>query len=88
MSKSLWWRWTHSFKSVLDNAYKTIDPLRFAPYQVGEAIGQLVPQTFDKMKIEETEELSKTERGEGGFGSTTASKKKSPRKKNQKPSKD
>lgn len=81
MSKSLWWRWGHSFEGVLGTVTKLADPLRFAPYQVGEAVGQLVPLTFDKMKIEETKELSKTERGEGGFGSTAASKKKSPRKK-------
>jgi len=55
--------------------------LAFAPYSVGESIGQLVPLTFDTVEIEETDELSKTERGEGGFGSTAASKKKSPHKK-------
>ncbi len=85
MGKSLWWRWRHSFKSVLNDVTESTDPLQFSPYQIGEAVGQLVPLTFDKMKIEETEELSKTERGEGGFGSTAASKKKSPHKKNRKP---
>lgn len=40
------------------------------PYKVGEAIGQLVPLTFDQVEICEVDELSQTERGEGGFGST------------------
>lgn len=50
--------------------------LVFAPYQIGEAIGQLVPLTFDRVDIQEVKELSNTERGEGGFGSSEASKKK------------
>ncbi len=84
MNRSLWWKLGHSFEHTLSDVTKLMDPLQFAPYQVGEAVGQLVPLTFDKMKIEETEELSDTERGTGGFGSTAASKKKSPHKKKSK----
>lgn len=50
-------------------------PLAFAPYTIEESIGQLVPITFDKMKIIEADKLSETERGTGGFGSSEASKK-------------
>ena len=48
----------------------------YKPYEVGEAIGQLVPMTFDQIEIQEVIELSETERGSGGFGSSDASKKK------------
>lgn len=60
------------------------DALAFAPYKVGEAVGQLVPLTFDQIEIQEVIELSKTERGTGGFGSSAASKKKPTKKVNKK----
>lgn len=43
---------------------------RLAPYKVGERIGQMVAMPFPKMDIQVVDELSLTERGEGGFGST------------------
>ena len=46
------------------------DALLYAPYHVGDRIGQLVPIKFNKFKITEVSEVNKTERGEGGFGST------------------
>lgn len=45
-------------------------PMSFAPYQVGERIGQMVVIPYPNVKISVVEELSSTERGEGGFGST------------------
>ena len=42
----------------------------WAPYEVGEKIGQLVFLRFPNVKDEIVEELSETVRGEGGFGST------------------
>ena len=57
------------------------DALAFAPYGVGESVGQLVPLTFDIVGIEETDKLSETGRGAGGFGSSEASKKKPIKKK-------
>lgn len=39
-------------------------------YKVGEKIVQLIVMPYPKMEIEEVDELSDTERGEGGFGST------------------
>lgn len=41
-----------------------------APYNVGERIGQLVFLNFPEIELERVEELSKTVRGEGGFGSS------------------
>lgn len=40
------------------------------PYKVGDRIGQIYLREIIPIKFEEVEELSQTERGEGGFGST------------------
>jgi len=42
------------------------------PFEVkhGERIAQIVLNKFETMELEESEELSDTERGAGGFGST------------------
>lgn len=39
-------------------------------YAVGDRIGQMIVMPFPQMEIEEIEELSETERGETGFGSS------------------
>lgn len=45
--------------------------MAWAPYKVGERIGQIVWNKFPKNQIIEiVDELSETERGDGGFGST------------------
>jgi dUTP pyrophosphatase len=44
--------------------------LKKAPYQVGDRIGQMVILPYPKVECWEFNELSDTERGEGGFGST------------------
>ena len=40
------------------------------PYKVGDRIGQIYLEEVIEMEFEEVEELSTTERGEGGYGST------------------
>ena len=40
------------------------------PYKEGDRIGQVYLEQIIPMDFEEVEELSKTERGEGGYGST------------------
>ena len=50
-----------------------VDPeraLRYAPYKVGERVGQMVILPYPKVTVVEVDELSDTERGTGGFGST------------------
>lgn len=42
----------------------------YAPYLRGERIAQLVIIPYPQIKFNEVEELSETERGKGGFGST------------------
>lgn len=39
-------------------------------YSVGDRIGQLIIMPFPQIQFEEVEELSDTDRGEGGYGST------------------
>jgi len=68
---------------ILSNAVGVLDPgyvgevkLRFKyikgtkAYDVGDRIGQLIIMPYPPIEFEEVEELSNTERGEGGFGST------------------
>ena len=46
------------------------NPMQYAPYQVGERGAQMVVLPYPNVKISEREELSETERGSSGFGST------------------
>ena len=39
-------------------------------YEVGERIGQLIILPYPKIEFEEATELSSSDRGEGGYGST------------------
>jgi len=40
------------------------------PYEIGDRIGQLMIMPYPHVEFEEVEELSETERGAGGHGST------------------
>jgi len=40
------------------------------PYNIGDRIGQMLVLPYPTIELEEVEELDKTERGSGGFGST------------------
>lgn len=42
----------------------------YAPYNAGERIAQLIIMPYPQIEFEEVAELSNTDRGEGGFGST------------------
>lgn len=53
-------------KRFIEDAHK----LLFAPYKVGDRIGQFVFLQYPKIEIETTDTLSSSDRGEGGFGST------------------
>ena len=46
------------------------NPMNFAPYRVGDRVAQMVVLPYPNVKLIERKELSETERGEGGFGST------------------
>jgi dUTP pyrophosphatase len=61
---------------VIDSGYRGPIMFKFRylengdVYEVGDRIGQLVIMEIPKVNIVEIQELSSTERGEGGFGST------------------
>ena len=42
----------------------------YAPYQVGDRVGQIIIVPYPIIEYVESEELSDTDRGTGGFGST------------------
>ena len=50
-------------KTTLINNYKI-------SYNVGDRIGQIIILPYPQIEFEEAEELSETERGNGGYGST------------------
>ena len=51
-------------------ARMSIPQLGAKQYNIGDKIGQLVIMKLPWVDIEEVDELSETDRGEGGFGST------------------
>jgi dUTP pyrophosphatase len=70
----------HSFRNsvgVIDAGYRGEIKLRMSvpnlgerEYNIGDKVGQLIIIKLPWIEIEEVEELSDTDRGEGGFGST------------------
>lgn len=57
------------FKFALNTDDSKLD---FATYKVGDRIGQLVIMPYPQIELVEAEELSDSERGTGGFGSSGA----------------
>lgn len=61
---------------IVDEKYRGEIKFRFRAtknemqYQVGERVGQMLIIPYPTIELEEVKELSKTERGTGGFGST------------------
>lgn len=60
---------------VLDSGYRGELVLRFRNfgpeiYEVGEKVGQIMILPYPQVKIQEVSELSNSDRGMGGFGST------------------
>tara|TARA_B100000674_G_scaffold481604_1_gene482627 strand:- start:311 stop:721 length:411 start_codon:yes stop_codon:yes gene_type:complete len=59
---------------VIDSGYRGEIMMKFnrsmKEYQVGDRIGQLIIMPYPQIEFEEVEQLSETNRGTGGFGST------------------
>lgn len=62
---------------VIDSGYRGELIFKFRPlndhpmlYNIGDKIGQIVIQKLPNIELVEAKELNKTERGDGGFGST------------------
>ena len=53
---------------TLNKEFHPIIPYNF--YEVGDRIGQLIIMPYPNIEFEEVDELTSTNRGEGGFGST------------------
>ena len=58
------------FKPVMGTYDTILDLFESNEYQVGDKIVQLIILPYPKIEFEEVEELSSSERGHGGFGST------------------
>lgn len=58
------------YDDILNSTIDKVDPMTFAPYKVGDKIGQIFAMKIPTMVCKQVDELSKTERGTGGFGST------------------
>lgn len=61
---------------VIDSGYRGEIMMKFtlSPYQreydIGDRVGQLIIMPYPRIEFEEVEELTATERGLGGYGST------------------
>jgi dUTP pyrophosphatase len=62
---------------VIDSGYRGEVMLKFKTtenfarlYEVGDRIGQIIIMPYPQITLNEVEELSETERGNGGYGST------------------
>ena len=58
------------FKPVMGSYESILDLFESNEYQVGDRIVQLIILPYPQIEFEEVEELSVSERGYGGFGST------------------
>ena len=58
------------FKPVMGTYNTILDLFESNEYQVGDRIVQMIILPYPQIEFEEVEELSETERGYGGFGST------------------
>lgn len=55
---------------IREQVIKDTCDLKYAPYDIGARIGQMVFAEYPTVNLVEVKELSETERGDGGFGST------------------
>jgi dUTP pyrophosphatase len=55
---------------ALDSLQYVTDRKLYGVYKVGERIGQMIIMPYPQIEFIEVDELSQTERGEGGYGSS------------------
>lgn len=58
------------YRGEISFNYYNVDSDIKGMYGVGDRIGQLIIIPYSQIEFKEVDELSETERGEGGFGST------------------
>lgn len=59
-------------KTSLQQTLYTIENIYLEDYNIGDRIGQIIIMPYPKVNFIEVDELSDTDRGNGGFGSTGA----------------
>ena len=66
--------WLANSVGVIDSGYRGPVKVRLygpkAPYQPGERVAQLMIMPVPYVSVQEVSELSDSQRGQGGFGST------------------
>ena len=63
--------WPQIARNSEQQYYCTMDsPMMYAPYKVGDRVAQMVVLPYPNVKLREVNNLSETDRGSGGFGST------------------
>lgn len=67
-----WWirKGIEIYNDTKEKVYNEAKELKYAPYKVGDKIGQMVMLTYPNVNLVECEELSSSDRGVNGFGST------------------
>lgn len=67
-----WWirKGIEIYNDTKEQVYNEAKELKYAPYKVGDKIGQMVILTYPNVNLIECEELSSSDRGVNGFGST------------------
>jgi|SRR5882757_989856 len=58
------------FRGELMAKFKSLIPAKARKYEVGERVVQLIVMPIPQIELEVVEELSESDRGAGGFGST------------------
>lgn len=58
------------YRGEIQVKFRATDPFHCEGYGVGEKIAQLVIMPYPVIEVEESKELSESDRGEGGFGSS------------------
>lgn len=61
---------TFAFVNLSDEMFSTCYPGHNVTFKVGDRIGQIVIMPYPQIEFEEVEELSETERGTDGYGSS------------------
>lgn len=69
--------WLTNSVGVIDSGYRGEVTFKYRQvdleeriYQIGDRVGQIIIMPYPNIEFEEVEELSKTKRGVGGYGST------------------
>lgn len=67
-----WWirKGIDIYNETKDRVYNEAKELKYAPYKVGDKIGQMVILAYPNVNLIECDDLSSSDRGTNGFGST------------------